>query len=807
MLRLAPDLEVVHVDGGLLLVTSVARLRLEGGVAGVVRDRLLAPLEAGAARAELLAAVPAEVSDEVGAVLDSLLRAGVVVEEPDGGERQHPSWTYLVAGELDDRAALAARAAAVRVAVVGARDVGAVLAESLAEAGIGTIYLVDPYRAQPGDPLTRELEVAGRLAPRYPSTRFTPGEVALDRESVDEIVSRSDLVVTAVDPELSAVRHWVNAASLAHDVPSLHAALLGTRAQLGPLVMPGEGPCYLCWRMRALACEDDFPAAMAREEVLDAVRRPAARPRPVLPPLVPWAAGALAREVLAATLGILPPRLPAHVLVLDAASGREEVHPVLARPDCAACRKKARPPSPGLPDLVELAGAPTRTTDFDAIAARVVSPLAGLVRQLERIPKDVEEPEEPVVVRAQLANARFLAGEHGFVGCSGKARSARAARDGALGEALERYAALTWGPPRTVRSTRGQLDGPSLDPRDLVLFTEDQYATLPYAPYSRATELDWVPARSLVSGEEVWVPLLATHLGYDVPERGAYLFPATSNGFAGGATLTDAVLGGLLEVVERDAFLIAWAHRLAGVRSPAATVPDEDVRRIADAYARRRVEIDVHRLPTDTAATVVLAIGWSEETPAVVLGLGADLDPVRAARGAVLEVGQVRPALRARIRRPETAARLAELVADPWLVSDLEDHDLLYADPGTASAGLGYLRAAPARPWTEPAGGGPGTGEEEPAAPAAPGARLRALVASLARVAGDVLYVDVTPDDVRGLGVRVARGIVPGFQPIHFGARENRLGGERLARMPVELGLVAAVPALTDLNLAPHPLA
>ena len=54
------------------------------------------------------------------------------------------------------------------------------------------------------------------------------------------------------------------------------------------------------------------------------------------------------------------------------------------------------------------------------------------------------------------------------------------------------------------------------------------------------------------------------------------------------------------------------------------------------------------------------------------------------------------------------------------------------------------------------------------------------LVDSLARVAGDVLIVDVTPDDVADLGVRVVRGIVPGFQPIHFGADQARLGHQRL---------------------------
>ena len=53
----------------------------------------------------------------------------------------------------------------------------------------------------------------------------------------------------------------------------------------------------------------------------------------------------------------------------------------------------------------------------------------------------------------------------------------------------------------------------------------------------------------------------------------------------------------------------------------------------------------------------------------------------------------------------------------------------------------------------------------------------------------------------------VARAIVPGFQPIHFGAAEMRLGHERLRRMPAALGLVPAPVALGDLNLDPHPLA
>jgi bacteriocin biosynthesis cyclodehydratase domain-containing protein len=778
---------------------ATATLRLEGGVARVFRDRLLPQLSHGPSRADLRAGMTDLPVDEVDRVLDHLVRAGLL-EEVQAGRPEPPAWTHLVAAP-SDRAALAARVAGMRVAVLGLRGAGQVVAEVLASTGVGGLVLVDPFPPLAGEPAaagnghSREQLVADSLRARWPATAVSTSDRPLAREEVAGLVDGMDVVVTAVEPELAAARLWVNTASLESGVPSLHAELNGSRAVLGPLVVPGEGPCYLCWRMRALACADDFPAAMAREELLDAARRPFDPPRPLLPPLPHWAASILAREVMALGLGVASPQLAGHVLELDALDLGQRLHAVLPRPDCPACSKKDHRPRPGSSTSRELAVEPARTTDFGAIAAATVGPLCGLVRSMERISKHVEEPEQPIVVRAELANSRFLPGSNGFVGCSGKGSTVAIARNGALGEALERHAALTWTPDRQVSAPRGDLTGPSLDPRDLVLFADDQYASLHYAPYEESTVLDWVPARSLVTGLEVWVPLLAVHLGYEAHRHSAHLFSPTSNGFAAGPTTTSAVLRGLLEVVERDAFLLSWFHRLPGTRSGAGTVPDAETRSVAAAYARRGVSIDVHRLPVDSAATVVLAVGWSDDRPAAVVGLGADLDPVVAARRAVLEVGQVRPALRARLGQPETAARLAELVDDPSRVASLEDHDLLYADPASAQTGLAHLRSAPREPWDA------GARLAEDDWPA-----LDLLVESLRRAAGDVLYVDVTTPDVADLGVRVACGIVPGFQPIHFGAHEMRLGGDRLYTFPASLGLRPDRVGRDELNLAPHPL-
>ena len=766
-LRTAPGLEVVDTSAGLLLASATSTLRLAGGVADVVRDRLLPALATTPTAGQVVQALDDLPGEEVGRIVERLVAAGVVQELPDDPGVTVPSWLELVSANLDDRLRYARRLAGLRIGLVGTGAASHVVRDALARAGYGDVAVVDP----------------------------SAGSGTATEAAVTDALVGAAVVVTVVPAELAAVRIWANRASLAADVPSVHVLLDGPDGFVGPLVVPGEGACYLCWRMRALACADDFSVAMAREESLDRSRRAADPPRPVLPGLAEAAASVLVHELTALTLAIGSPRLTGHVLHLHGLEGTEALHPVLQRPDCPACEKKDRPPRAD-PSLAELAGAPGRETDFDTIMRRAVSEDCGVVRRLDRVAKDIREPELPVIVRAELANARFDPHDHGFVGCSGKGLDLRSARDTALGEALERYAALTWQPAERVRGRRADVPGATLDPAELVLFAPEQYGQLPYAPYSADSVLDWVPATSLAHGGRVWVPLLAAHLGYNPPDEAGHLFQATSNGFAAGPTLPFAVERALLEVVERDAFLIAWSHRLAGTRHDALSVPDETVRAICGVYARRGVRFDVHLLPTDSAASVALALGWSDEEPAVVVGLGAALDPVDAARGAVLEVAQVRPALRARLRQPATRDLLAQLVADPSRVRELEDHDLRFADHRVAREEMGFLLAEDVTPWpsSAPDTVTPDRGD------------LTRLVASLARVAPDVLYLDVTPPDVGGLGVSVAKAIVPGFQPIHFGAGEMRLGHPRLLRMPVDLGL-RAVSGLDELNLEPHPVA
>ena len=50
--------------------------------------------------------------------------------------------------------------------------------------------------------------------------------------------------------------------------------LRATSTFAGPLFIPGRSACWMCYRMRALACEQDFDLGMTYEEHLDRKRQP-----------------------------------------------------------------------------------------------------------------------------------------------------------------------------------------------------------------------------------------------------------------------------------------------------------------------------------------------------------------------------------------------------------------------------------------------------------------------------------------------------------------------------------------------------
>ena len=93
-----------------------------------------------------------------------------------------------------------------------------------------------------------------------------------------------------------------------------------------------------------------------------------------------------------------------------------------------------------------------------------------------------------------------------------------------------------------------------LDPKTLLL----------PQPYISQSLLEWIGAYDLINEEEVFVSANAVYHPYDAPGQCQKLFLSNTNGLASGNVIEEAILHGMLEVIERDAISIAQFTRNLG---------------------------------------------------------------------------------------------------------------------------------------------------------------------------------------------------------------------------------------------------
>lgn len=689
------------------------------------------------------------------------------------------------------------------VGILGLDAHGVELASLLAKCGLGKLLLADPYPARPevngaapppgraiGEP--RHKSLARIIESTAPSIEVkTIGNGDLNESDIATLVSESDLVVECFDAGFRLPCYSLNRASHGAQSPALFSEIDGHRALIGPLVSAGKGPCYVCYRLRRLACADDYKRALQDEQ--HAVEQ--SKPSP--PGLVGREfAIRVAIRLLSETIPLLlapaASRLHGRLIELDGSSSRSTVHTILRRGDCPICgAANAEVLQPPLDQL-----ATTRETHVDVsqLSAQLVSPLTGIIRECGDLPPPKAKQASPHFCWARLSTDNNVAteGAYGF----GKGLTRKQGRESAIGEALETYAGSARHVLKITYAKRQNIDPHGIDPRDLVLYSAEQHRTGRFASYSEDAVLGWVTARSLLSSRPVNVPAIAVFLDYAAQSAGELILPPSSNGLATGRSMSEAILSALYEVLERDAFLITWLNRLPARRIDHATHPNPRLRSLCRAMGRQGVDIQLLLLPADHSCHIFAAVGRRNDgaLPAIAVGLGADVTAARSAQKAILEMAQNFAGLIASLRRPSTRRRMHELAEDPRRVASMEDHGLLYASHEAVGA-FDFLldRHVESFSWRRPRQWS--------------NARiLRLLVREISALGSDVYYVNMTPVDLSQLGLACVRVIVPHFQPMHFGANGARLGGRRLFDLPTRLGLGKDPRHLSEISSIPHPL-
>ena len=422
---------------------------------------------------------------------------------------------------------------------------------------------------------------------------------------------------------------------------------------------------------------------------------------------------------------------------------------------------------------------------------QAVSPLAGIVSRTVSTTYTTDEASLPNCA-AELASAvRTLGGRAVEYGSGAHPRPARA-RAAAIGEALERYSAL-YVPRESVQiATARSLGDAAVRPSRFALFHPAQHAEghLPFAAFTDDTPTTFVEGTSLHDGSAVYLPAELVYLGRP-PTGSVPIVYSTSNGLACAATFTEAVLRALLELVERDAVMLAWK---CGLSLPLLDWTDDDDLQSYDRRFFAPTGVRFNVLDGSAFLDVPIAIAVVHGPPgsgaSLAMGAGASATIRDAWLAAVSEGFGVY-----RWVRQQTLAQRDMPIPDPDQIETFDEHVLFYGPPDHADLAAFLDGSAERRP----------TRSIEGLEGARPRSQVEAVLRRLARHGLSAYAVDVTSPDVRSLGLSVARVIVPELCSLDVSHRARFLGGTRLYTAAHEAGLVPAPLEPADLNPLPHP--
>ena len=145
-------------------------------------------------------------------------------------------------------------------------------------------------------------------------------------------------VVAAVSAGFSSILYQLNRACLELGIPWTSAMVSAHEGLFGPTVIPGRTPCYLCYKMRAVACATDPGSAFAFERFLDERKSDDSGSSESLPFLNGTLGNLLGLEAMKVLAG-LQPSAPGVLMVIDFLTMETSRHVVLRKPGCPACAR------------------------------------------------------------------------------------------------------------------------------------------------------------------------------------------------------------------------------------------------------------------------------------------------------------------------------------------------------------------------------------------------------------------------------------------------------------------------------------
>ncbi|WP_370222952.1 TOMM precursor leader peptide-binding protein [Cytobacillus sp.] len=610
-----------------------------------------------------------------------------------------------------------------------------------------------------------------------------------------ELPDGTDLILVVNDTWMPSAHKKAEEVSRSSGIPWLRGFVSFGEGVIGPFVHPSEPGCSQCADTRKLLAgrdREEMWELQQRFEESSGLKRDAWSSRSGLLQMS-YLLAAEVHRVLEDSLADLERRM----YLVSLKTFKTSCHLILPDSLCQVC--SSLPEDSQAAARITIKPSPKISADSyrcrsledldQTLVRNYLDPRTGL---LNGKMYDFTPPFADVVV-----NLPMFRGDEGV---AGRTHSYKVSELTAILEGLERSCGISPRGKRTaVYDSFRNLEDQALNPLKVGVHADEQYARphFPFKKFDPDIPMNWVWGYSFLQERPILVPELLAY--YSLGCGNGFVYE-TSNGCALGGSLEEAIFYGILEVVERDSFLMAWYGQLALPRLDPYSSNDQELHLMID-RVRTVAGYDLHlynaTMEHGIPSIWAMAKNRKKKGLNIICAAGAHPDPVRAVKSAVHELAGMMGTLDDKF--DENKTDLQQMLQNSSLVGKMDDHGMLYGLP-EAEERLKFLldENRPLRTFSEEF--------KRDRRHADLTDDLQDLLQALHRQNLDAIVVDQTTPEIKRSGLHCVKVLIPGMLPMTFGHHLTRVTGlERVLKVPMNLGYVKEPLTLEQLNPHPHP--
>lgn len=362
----------------------------------------------------------------------------------------------------------------------------------------------------------------------------------------------------------------------------------------------------------------------------------------------------------------------------------------------------------------------------------------------------------------------------------------------AHGEAWERYCTYLYQNEQFIFASAAELGTSALDLDTIPKCSKAELSNprCPLVAPKKDAPIRWILGLSLLTGCPIYLPAVMVYLRTGYTSRDERICLPITTGCAAHNSLEKALLGAILEVVERDAISIAWLQKLPLPRIELDLI--HLFKQYWESYQRGSKNLDYafFDATTDLGIPIIygLQISRMNRYGTTLVSCSSALNPVNAIKKVMTDMGAFRRNFRTERSVPDSWDDFTEIMHGATYMARAEQ----------ASAFNFILDSNQRRPLSAVLNlGNENKGNDRET--------LSNILDIFRGKQLEVFAVDITTDEALRFGVRSVRVIIPGLQPLSLNYRAKYLGHSRLYTAPKQMGY--RVLSEDQLNQWPQPFA